>query len=247
MKMMRKIIQIDEKLCDGCGQCVPACEEGAIEIVNGKARLVAEKYCDGLGACLGECPTGALKIVEREAEDFDEEAVHEYLSRKKTEEVQPVAQGCPSSKVMNLGPSTCECANRPDFLKEKVSLLGHWPIQIRLIPPHAPFLKNGDLLVVADCAAVACHDFHERFVQGHVILMGCPKFDDQQEYVAKFREILIKNNISSLSTAIMEVPCCSAMLGILRKALHEAGVAIGVHCTVIGIKGEIVKEGVEKP
>ncbi len=247
MKKMRKIIQIDEELCNGCGQCVPACEEGAIEIVNGKARLVAEKYCDGLGACLGECPTGALKIVEREAEDFDEEAVHEYLSRKKAEKAQPVVRACPSSKVMNLGPSTCECANRPDFLKEKESLLGHWPIQIRLIPPHAPFLKDGDLLVVADCAAVACPDFHERFVGGKIILMGCPKFDDQQEYVEKFKEIFIKNNISSLSTVIMEVPCCSTMLGILRRALKDAGKDHAINYTVVGIKGPILKEGVERP
>ncbi len=240
MKILRKIIHIDEELCDGCGQCVPACEEGAIEIVNGKARLVAEKYCDGLGACLGNCPTGALKIIEREAEDFDEEAVHEYLAQKQK-------TACPSNKLFDLGPAACACANKPDFLTEKQSMLGHWPIQIRLVPPHAPFLRDGNLLVVADCAAIACPDFHERFVAGKVILMGCPKFDDQKEYVEKFREIFIKNNISSLSTVIMEVPCCSSMLGILKKALQEAGKDYTIKYTVIGIKGPVLKEGEETP
>ncbi len=239
MKIKRKIIHIDEELCNGCGQCVPACEEGAIEIVNGKARLVAEKYCDGLGACLGECPTGALQIVEREAEDFDEEAVHEYLAKKKA------GAGCPSQQVVNLGQVSCETVNKPSFIREKQSLLGHWPIQIRLVPPHAPFLNGGDLLVVADCAAVACPDFHERFVGGKVILMGCPKFDDQAEYVEKFKEIFIKNNIGSLSTVIMEVPCCSVMLGILKKAIKEAGKDHSIGYTVVGIKGAILKEGIE--
>ncbi len=243
MKKLRKIIHIDEELCNGCGQCVPACEEGAIEIVNGKARLVAEKYCDGLGACLGECPTGALQIVEREAEDFDEEAVHDYLAKKTGQK----GSSCPSSKVMDLGPVSCECANRPDYIREKESLLGHWPIQIRLVPPHAPFLNQADLLVVADCTAVACPDFHERFVKGKVILMGCPKFDDQQEYVEKFKEIFIKNNIRSISTVIMEVPCCSVMLGILKKAIEKAGKVQTINYTVIGIKGPVIREGVEMP
>ncbi len=245
MKIMRKIIHIDQELCDGCGKCVPACEEGAIEIVDGKARLVAEKYCDGLGACLGECPTGALQIIEKEAEDFDEEAVQEYLSEKKQQE-KP-SPSCPSSRLIDLGSVSCECANKPSVLQEKVSLLGHWPVQIRLIPSHAPFLKEADLLVVADCAAVACPDFHDRFVANKVIMMGCPKFDDQQEYVEKFKEIFIKNNISSLSTVIMEVPCCSSMRGILKKALQEAGKDFSIHYTVIGLKGMVLEEGTDRP
>ncbi len=238
MKVLRNIIEIDEELCNGCGKCVPACEEGAIEIVNGKARLVAEKYCDGLGACLGDCRTGALPIVQKEAEDFDEEAVHEYLKTKK--EVRDV-KSCPSSRVMDLEPATCECANRPDFLKDVSSLLSHWPIQIRLIPPHAPFLKGADLLVVADCTAIACPDFHQRFVKDKVIMMGCPKFDDQQEYVQRFKDLFEKNELSSLSTVIMEVPCCSSMIGILKKALEEAGKNYPIDCTVVGIKGKILK------
>ncbi len=236
-KILRKIIQIDEELCDGCGKCVPACEEGAIEIIDGKARLVAEKYCDGLGACLGHCPTGALKIVEKEAEDFDEDAVHEYLASKKSDSSPHT---CPSQLLHSFESVSCDCANKPDFIKQQNSLLEHWPIQIRLIPPHAPFLKNGQLLVVADCTAVACPDFHQRFVGGRVILMGCPKFDDQMEYVNKFKEIFKTNQISSLSTVIMEVPCCSSMLGILKKALEEAGKEMKISYTIIGIKGDVL-------
>ncbi len=239
MKILRKIIEIDEELCDGCGQCVPACEEGAIEIVNGKAKLVAEKYCDGLGACMGDCPTGALRIVEREAEDFDEEAVEKYLEAKKADrKLQPDACGCPSSQFKDLG-STGLGAVAPAAAR---SLLGHWPVQIRLIPPHAPFLKNAHLLVAADCAAVACPDFHQRFVPGKVIMLGCPKFDDASDYVARFREIFEKNPISSISTVIMEVPCCSAMLGILKKAMEDSGRSFELRATVIGLKGNILRE-----
>ncbi len=239
MKVLRKIIEIDEELCDGCGQCVPACEEGAIEIVNGKARLVAEKYCDGLGACMGDCPTGALKIVEREAEDFDEAAVEKYLeSRKAASKAEPAACTCPSSQVKNLS-SEAMAPLRP---AAQTSLLGHWPIQVRLIPPHAPFLKNGDLMIAADCAAVACPDFHQRFVPGKVVMLGCPKFDDAADYVKKFKEIFEKNPIGSISTVIMEVPCCSAMLGILKKAMEDSGHSFPVKKTIIGLKGNILQE-----
>ena len=245
MKILRKIIEIDEELCDGCGQCVPACEEGAIEIVNGKARLVAEKYCDGLGACMGDCPTGALKIVEREAEDFDEKAVEEYLQSKKAEvRSQPMACGCPSSQVQDLAPGSLHAVN-PASVSPVHSLLAHWPVQIRLIPPHAPFLKDADILVTADCVAVACPDFHQRFVEGRVIMLGCPKFDNPEEYVQKFREIFEKNSIKSISTVIMEVPCCSAMLGILKKAVEQAGMSCQVKKTVIGLKGSILAEEFE--
>ncbi len=241
MKVLRKIIEIDEELCDGCGQCVPACEEGAIEIVNGKARLVAEKYCDGLGACMGDCPTGALRIVEREAEDFDEEAVEKYLKAKKAEKAAlSDACGCPSSQVKNLQPGALNAVGPAPA----ASLLGHWPIQIRLIPPHAPFLKNASILVAADCAAVACPDFHQRFVPGKVIMLGCPKFDDASEYVKRFAEIFEKNPIDSISTVIMEVPCCSAMLGILKKAMEESGRSFAINTSVIGLKGNIIREEV---
>ena len=156
MKINRKIIEIDPELCDGCGSCVPSCAEGAIQIIDGKAKLVAEKYCDGLGACLGECPTGALKIVEREAEDFDEHAVEAHL--KTIEQAQPaaptIACGCPSAQVQSFGP-----VQRPDYKPlgpmDRISALTHWPVKIKLVPPTAPFLKNADLLVLADCGPIA--------------------------------------------------------------------------------------------
>ncbi len=235
LKIVRKIIEIDQELCDGCGQCVPACEEGAIEIVDGKARLVAEKYCDGLGACLGNCPTGALKIIEREAEDFDEEAVEEYLASKKG------GASCPSSQAQELGTISCADANQPVVNQSNVSQLGHWPIQIRLIPPEAPFLKDANLLVTADCAAVALPDFHQRLVGGKVVMLGCPKFDDQQGYVKKFADIFSKANIKSITCVIMEVPCCSSMLGIMDAALKASGKKIPVEKYVVSPVGKIIK------
>ena len=240
MKIFRKIIEIDEELCDGCGQCVPACEEGAIEIINGKARLVAEKYCDGLGACLGNCPTGALKIIERKAEDFDEEAVEEYLAEKNN---SSTGATCPSAQVKNLGAIACASANEPVTSESAISRLGHWPIQIRLIPPEAPFLKNAHLLVTADCAAVAYPDFHQRLVSGKVVMLGCPKFDDQQGYVKKFTDIFSKADIQSITVVIMEVPCCSSMMGILDTALKAAGRDIAIQKYIISPNGKIVKGG----
>ncbi len=246
MKLLRKIIEIDEELCDGCGQCVPACEEGAIEIIGGKARLVAEKYCDGLGACMGECPTGALKIVEREAEDFDELAVEQYLKARRAESAVPgAACGCPSEQVADLKPAGRQGLSGPSLSGTSVSLLGHWPIQIRLIPAHAPFLKNADLLITADCAAAACPDYHQRFVKGKVVMLGCPKFDDATDYVKRFREILEKNSIRSISIVIMEVPCCSAMIGIIKKAIEDSGTHFQVRKTVIGLKGAVLREEAE--
>ena len=244
MKVKRKIIEIDEELCDGCGQCVPACAEGAIEIVDGKARLVAEKYCDGLGACLGECPTGALKIIEREAEDFDEEAVEKYLKEKeKAQEVLKAAQapGCPSARLQTFAPaSPCEAANVPSEQKAVSSALSHWPVQIHLVPPTAPFLKGADLLVVADCVPVAYPNFHEDFLRGKVVMVGCPKFDDVAEYIKKFREIFKVAGIKSVTSVVMEVPCCSALPMILKRAMEEAGVDIPIEQVVISTRGEVL-------
>ncbi len=245
MKVIRKIIEIDEELCNGCGQCVPACAEGAIEIVNGKARLVAEKYCDGLGACLGECPTGALKIIEREAEDFDEKAVEEFLeAKKRLEEKAPAADsmacGCPSQMVQSFDvKGACEQANRPSVQSHHGSMLSHWPLQIRLIPPSAPFLKGADLLVTADCTAVAYPDFHREFVPGKVVMLGCPKFDNPKEYILKFREIFQSAQVNSVTAIIMEVPCCSQMIAILREAMKASGMELPLRVIVVGTQGEI--------
>jgi NAD-dependent dihydropyrimidine dehydrogenase PreA subunit len=242
MKILRKIIEIDSERCDGCGQCVIACAEGAIEIIDGKATLVSETYCDGLGACLGECPQGALRLIEREAEDFDPEAVERHLESK------PEA----SAPEGHLGPPALQCPSRQIRLLDtapapaptsgsRASVLSHWPVQIRLIPPNAPFLRGADLLVAADCTAVAVPDFHSRFLDGRVVMIGCPKFDNVAEYVERFAQIFAANPIRSVTVLSMEVPCCSALLGVVRKAMDKAGTHIPVDEIVIGVRGNIVE------
>ena len=241
MKIKRKIIEIDEELCNGCGECVPGCAEGALEIIDGKARLVAEKYCDGLGACLGDCPTGALKIVERLSDDFDEEAVEEFLKEKKKKE--ETASACPSTQLQSFAPQpSCQKANEPQSMDSSSSgsALSHWPVQIRLVPATAPFLENSDLLIVADCAPITYPNFHRDFIQGRVVMMGCPKFDDQQNYIEKFTEIFTSRSIKSITSVIMEVPCCATMGGIINEALKKAGKTIPLKEVVVSTRGEIL-------
>ncbi|MFO7876774.1 MAG: 4Fe-4S binding protein [Desulfovermiculus sp.] len=238
----REIIEINEELCDGCGQCVPACEEGAIQIIDGKARLAGEKYCDGLGNCLGECPTGALQIVEREAEPFDEQAVQELLAEQEKRQGN-ISSGCPSARVQQLSPS--QKANIPTG--QTGSALSHWPVQIRLIPAHAPFLKGADLLVTADCAPVASAEYHFRFLPGKVALMGCPKFDDAQVYVDKFVDIFERGDIASVTVLSMEVPCCSGLLGIVKKARELAGSKVPIREVVLSTTGEVKQEEGDGP
>ncbi|MBW1781748.1 MAG: 4Fe-4S binding protein [Deltaproteobacteria bacterium] len=243
MKVMRKIIEIDDELCDGCGQCVPSCAEGAIEVVDGKAQLVAEKYCDGLGACMGDCPNGALKIVEREAEDFDEEAVEEYLSSQKTEEPEsvPMACGCPSSQIQTFVPaSSGDKSVAGDARGRTPSTLAHWPVQINLVPPTAPFLKGADLLVAADCVPVSYPDFHRDFLKGKVVMVGCPKFDDVEGYIQKFTEIFKTAGIRTITAVVMEVPCCSGLPMIVKRALEASGKMIPMEQVVISTRGEVI-------
>lgn len=255
MKSIRRIIEIDEALCNGCGQCVPNCAEGSLRIVDGKARLIADKLCDGLGACLGHCPTGALRIIEREADDYDEEAVDAHL-RGGHKGHHPAAHkipegqtgGCPGSRLQNFQTvagtafaGSCQSANAPGTLRTAAqgSALSHWPVQIRLIPPTAPFLEDADLLVAADCTALAYANLHQDFMQGRVVMMGCPKFDDQKLYVERFTEIFRTRRLRSLTILIMEVPCCHAMLQIIHQALDTAKPAFPVEHAVISLQGAI--------
>ncbi len=245
MKVMRKIIEIDEENCDGCGQCVPGCAEGALEIIDGKAKVVAEVFCDGLGACIGECPNDALTIVEREADEFDEEAVEERLAeldKEKTSDKAEMACGCPSSQMQSFISTTCEGANQPAAFASTESALAHWPVQINLIPPHAPFLKNADLLVVADCAPIAFPDFHGRFLKDKVVMMGCPKFDDAEAYIDKFTQLFSTAGVKSVTTVVMEVPCCSGMPFIIKKALENSGKDVPLTEVVISTRGKILEE-----
>lgn len=265
MKTKRKIVNIDETRCNGCGQCVQACAEGAIELVDGKARLSAEKYCDGLAACLGECPQGAIDIIEREADPFDPEAVEEnlkanpksqFLNPKQSNEIQgirsklqtsnstfdqePMLQcGCPSTQVETFMSEESQ-ADQKENTSHK-SELTHWPVQIKLVPPTAPFLKRADLLVVSDCVPVAYPNFHSDFVKGKVVMIGCPKFDDVDEYVGKFSQIFKTAQIKSVTIAIMEVPCCSKMPMIVRKALELSHASIPTEIVVVNAKGKILK------
>lgn len=246
MKIKRQIIRIDEEKCDGCGLCVPACAEGAIEIRGGKARLVAAKYCDGLGACLGECPRGALTIIEADVEAFDLEAAEAHVKTLKPApppEAPAMPCGCPSSLIQLFPAATAGekpplpvVGNGPD------SALTHWPVQIRLVPPTAPFLKNADLLIAADCTPVAYAGFHQDFLTGKVVLMGCPKFDDVPAYVEKFTQIFRNNALRRITILAMEVPCCQGLPAIVRKALDQSGREIPLEVVVVSLRGKILNE-----
>lgn len=264
MKTVRKIIKIDEELCDGCGECVPDCAEGSLKIIDGKAKLIADNLCDGLGACLGACPTGALKIIEREADEFDEEAVEKHLEEEKQKATSVDDQttmecGCSSTHIQsfptlgnsavspattNNGQSPCKSANAPTQISpdgQSQSALTHWPVQIRLIPPNAPFLQNADLLVAADCTAVAVRNFQQNYLEGKTVMMGCPKFDDAESYIQRFVEIISTCNLKSLTILIMEVPCCSAMGVIVQKAIERAGKNLPVEQITISTRGEEIE------
>ena len=242
MKVKRKIIEIDEELCNGCGQCAIACAEGAIKIINGKAKLVSDSFCDGLGACLGECPTDALKILEREAEDFDEKAVEEHLKSEENipeKTVEKTAFVCPSAQLRSFTAPTPSQETRPSV--SFPSALTHWPIQIRLVPPSAPFLRGADLLVTADCTPVAYPNFHNDFLQGKVVMVGCPKFDDAQAYVEKFAEIFKVAGIKSVTVTVMEVPCCQGLPMIVEKGMELSGKKIPLEKVIISARGEVMK------
>lgn len=246
MKTLRKIIEIDEELCDGCGQCVPSCAEGSLQIIDGKAKIVSDNLCDGLGACIGECPTGALQIVEREAEEFDEIAVEKYLAEKEAEKQnqQPIlACGCPSTNIEMFAPaSSCREANIPACFEDGESALSHWPVQIRLVPPTAPFLKGADLLVLADCCGIAIPTLHKDLLKGRVVMIGCPKFDDIQEYIDKFADIFKTADIKSVMAVVMEVPCCSGLPMIVKKGMEAAEKNIPIQELIIGTRGKILEQ-----
>lgn len=239
--MIRKMVRIDEAKCNGCGLCVPACAEGAIQIIDGKARLVADKLCDGLGACLGDCPVDAITIEERDADEFDELAVEERLKAIGRAAVPhhpaPAAAsgGCPSARMMNFaapaGDVGAAGASRP-------SRLAQWPVQLHLVPPTAPFFQNADVLLAADCAPFAYADFQEELLKGKALAIACPKLDDTAPYVDKLTAMIVQSNIKSLTVVHMEVPCCNGLVFMARQAIANSGRDIPFETVCIGIRGD---------
>jgi ferredoxin len=240
---IRKIIEIDEERCDGCGNCIPSCAEGALAIIDGKARIIKDMYCDGLGACLGHCPQDALKIIEREAEDFDEEAAMAHVERMKAE-VNPFEQpatlgcGCPGSAMQTFAKAPAPAAGPSGAASE----LGHWPVKLRLVPPGAPFLKDADLLLAADCAPAAYAGFHADFLRGRALVLACPKFEDYQANLNKLTEIFREAKPKSVTVLRMEVPCCTGIAEMAQTALAQSGVTAAYKDVIVTRQGEATAE-----
>ena len=233
---LRNIVKIDEGKCNGCGLCVNACAEGAIKIIDGKAKLVSEIYCDGLGACLGHCPQDAITIEKREADNFDEEATEAYLAKEKNAQVQTDFV-CPGMAAKQLRKKTM-----PDDTTqagEVPSRLGQWPVQLKLVSPHASYFANSDLLLVADCVPFAMGDFHNRFLKDRNIAVGCPKLDDVQFYIEKLATIVQANKLNSLTVIHMEVPCCSGLTHIAREAIAKSNIDMTFEDVTIDLQGNV--------
>ncbi|HEY3308004.1 MAG TPA: 4Fe-4S binding protein [Desulfuromonadaceae bacterium] len=247
--MLRKIVNIDQEKCDGCGLCVPSCAEGAIKIIDGKAVLAADNLCDGLGACLGECPRNAITVEEREADEFDETAVEKHLAAEgkpapvhQSAEARPTAHnhsagGCPGSRAMTLARAPEGSNAQPSGSQQ--SQLGQWPVQLHLVPTTAPYFQGADLLITADCVPVAYAGYHQDFLKGRAVVMGCPKLDDNQFYLQKLTELFSKSDIKSITVLKMEVPCCCGIGMAARQALAACGKEIPYREVTISIQGEI--------
>jgi len=259
-KVVRKIVRIDEEKCDGCGLCIPQCKEGALQIVDGKARLVSEVYCDGLGACLGHCPQGAISIVEEEAVEFDEHAVDEHLravggveeqkahksEERKAHELEhlfPHEGGCPGARIMSFAAKR-KTSDRPQAASETEpeSALAQWPVQLTLVPVASPYLQGADLLIAADCVPFAYANFHRKLLEGKALLIACPKLDDTAPYVQKLARIFSECDPKSITVAHMEVPCCFGLGRVVREALRISGKEIPVRDVTVSIQGEICED-----
>ena len=231
--MIRRIIQIDEEKCNGCGACAAACHESAIGMVDGKAKLLRDDYCDGLGDCLPSCPTGAITFVEREAAAYDEAAV--LANQQKKAAIQHAAGGCPGSRMRQMKRET----NEKITTVKPQSELQQWPVQIKLVPTQAPYFDGAKLLIAADCTAYAYANFHQDFIKGKIVLVGCPKLDSV-DYSEKLEEIIRSNNISSVTVVRMEVPCCGGLEMAAKKALQNSGKFIPWQVVTISVDGKIL-------
>ncbi len=224
--VLREIVEIDETKCDGCGLCIPNCREGALKIVNGKAKLVNEVYCDGLGNCLGACPKDAIKIIKKEVSEFDFKATNENLKQQGKPQLKtnPLA-GCPGTRLQTPNNSCSE--------------LKQWPVQLKLLPPVAPFFENSHLLVAADCVPFANSEFHSKLLSGKSLAIGCPKLDDFNLYQDKLEAIFKNNKIKSVTVAVMAVPCCQGLVSVVKTAIRRSGEEIPLIEKIISIGGDI--------
>ncbi len=255
--MIRKIVQIDQDKCNGCGLCVPSCAEGAIKMINGKAVLSADNLCDGLGACLGECPQDAIQIIERDADEFDEAEVEKHLkeisktpahghSHHQHHEGKHQAGhghghhghggGCPGSRAMSFEQKPAEAVQESG---SRQSMLGQWPVQLNLVSTSAPYFQNADLLIAADCVPFAYADFHKDFLAGKAVVIGCPKLDDNQFYTQKLTELFRNSPLKSITVMKMEVPCCGGIAMAARQALAASGKEIPYREVTVGIRGDL--------
>lgn len=260
-KTVRDIVRIDEDLCDGCGECIISCAEGAIKIIDGKARLTAESRCDGFGACLGVCPRGAITVEKRAADAFNEASTEKPAGTAAIDADSaaspvplPTASskglirekghpgGCPGSAIRMFAPSGNETATAPAQSGANLSTLTQWPVQLMLVPPTAPFLKGREILLAADCCAFAYGDFHRRFLAGKALLVGCPKFDDLAHYRLKLEAIFRDSGCTGATVMIMEVPCCGSLRAVAVEAYRAAGSGFPMREVVIGIRGDILRQ-----
>ena len=247
---VRNIVKIDLDKCDGCGDCIVNCPEGALRIVDGKARVVKESYCDGLGACIGVCPLDAITLERREADDFDEEAVQKHMAEANAEKQSAtlplIEGGCPGSAMRTFKSRAPQAgggqAPTGGASAAEPSQLSHWPVQLTLVPPGAPFLRDADLLLVADCVPFAMAGFHGRILRGRPIVVGCPKLDDPQSYVTKLADIIEQASPQSLTVVHMEVPCCGGLCQIVRLAIEAGNRSLPVKQITVSVDGQIIAQ-----
>lgn len=252
---IRNIVKIDEEKCNGCGKCVNACAEGAIQLINGKAKLVRDDYCDGLGDCLGSCPQDAITIEQREAQCFDETAVEKHLAnqKQKTQQTNQTAAkeklpcGCPSTFAKTIerdvaqdNPVKQNSQNEKCLTEPNPSQLSNWPVQLMLLSPNAAYLQQSDLLFAADCVAFAVGDFHKRFLNGKTLAVACPKLDETDIYIEKLKDIIANNDLNSITVVHMEVPCCSGMTRLVEKAIRQLNSNMTFEDITVSLKGEII-------
>lgn len=239
---VRKVVQIDEEKCNGCGLCIPNCAEGALQIIDGKAKLIGDVLCDGLGACLGHCPQDAIHVIERDAEEFNEAEVEKRLKEMKNPRInenqgqhEHQGGGCPGSRMRQF-------VNKEDSQNDiKVtSKLRQWPVQLTLVAPSAPYFKNADLLITADCVPFAYANYHNDFLKDRAVVVGCPKLDDVESYIRKLTDIIAFNDLESITVLKMEVPCCSGIANAAKTARDNSGIEIPIKVVTVGIEGEIM-------